>query len=426
MAGVALACGVAVAGPAVARCTGPTCNFDTLKPVFKRLAAARGGQGPGVHILQIGDSHTAGDVTPGAWRDLMQARFGIAGRGVLAPGRPYDGYLTHGVTATMAPGQWLIGATFGKNSAASRPLLGVSGFSLTATRAGATMALSADSAAMAFDRFVLCAIGGPGAGGVTVRFDGGLPLHFDFTQAQVGPACQTLNEIAPRTRVEVTTDLAGLTLTSWATFRDNVGGVAVSNVGVVGSQLMHFARADDAVIAAELAAYRPDLIVLAFGTNEGFTPRFDPVAYEATVRAQIARLRRLSGDVPILLLGAPDALSRNAALRSNADGAPVECESGLAAVVSSATTVQPVPSGKPALFAPPALAEVRRIQRKVAGDLGVAFWDWQARMGGVCSAKGFVERADPLMRGDYVHFKSGGGRVIAQALMDDLDAAGMK
>ena len=54
---------------------------------------ASNGSGPGrvgkpVHILQIGDSHTAGDAITGAWRDLLQARYGSGGRGVLAPGPP--------------------------------------------------------------------------------------------------------------------------------------------------------------------------------------------------------------------------------------------------------------------------------------------------------------------------------------------------
>lgn len=425
LAGALMAMGPGAA-PAAARCTGPVCNFDTLRPVFRKLADARGGRGRSVHILQIGDSHTAGDVLTGAWRDLLQARFGIGGRGVLAPGRPYDGYLTHGVTARM-DANWSIAATFGKASTPPRPPLGLAGFSLTAKTPAATMTLGADSGAMAFDRFVLCGIGGPAAGGVTVRFDDGLPIHFDLTRAEAGPVCQTLNEIAPRMKAQVVTDLAGLTLTSWATFRDQVGGVVLSNVGVVGSQVQHLGRADDDVMAAEFDAYAPDLIVIAFGTNEGFTPKFDSAGYEATLRSQIARVHRLAGDVPLLLLGAPDALSRNNALRGNATGAPTECDR--AAVIDPSATVQPLPVAAPArppLFAPPALAEVRRIQRKVAGDLNVAYWDWQARMGGPCSAKGWAERADPWMRGDYVHFKSPGGRAVAQALMDDLTAAGMR
>src|SRR5690242_13665545 len=69
-----------------APCTGPVCNFDTLAPYFARVAGTRPARGvPPVHILQIGDSHTAGDVTTAAWRDLLQSRVGDGGRGVLPP-----------------------------------------------------------------------------------------------------------------------------------------------------------------------------------------------------------------------------------------------------------------------------------------------------------------------------------------------------
>ncbi|HSI16966.1 MAG TPA: SGNH/GDSL hydrolase family protein [Sphingomonas sp.] len=414
-----------------ARCAGPVCNMERLSSVFAKLATARRGRGPAVHILQIGDSHTAGDAVTGAWRDLLQARYGAGGRGVLAPGKPYDGYITRGVTATMSTG-WTIGATFGKNAAAPRPMLGVSGFSMVSNRPNATMTLRSDSSVTMFDRFVLCAIAGPDAGNVTVSFDGGEPRQLDFTAPDVRPMCRSVTTETPHASVGIDAESPGLTLTSWATFRGGNGGVVLSNVGVVGSQLQHFARTDDIVISEEMNAYTPDMIVLAFGTNEGFSPKFDAIAYETTLRSQIARLQHLSGGVPILLLGAPDALTRNAALRGNAPGLPLECEAApaflAAPTVPSDAMIQPLPGNanaapKGPLFAPPALADVRRIQRQVAGDMGLAYWDWQSRMGGPCTAQNWVQRPVPLMRGDYVHFKSGGGQEIARLLQADLDAA---
>ncbi|MEP7004805.1 MAG: GDSL-type esterase/lipase family protein [Sphingomonas bacterium] len=392
---------------AAASCGSPVCNLDVLAPYFAKLAAVKEAPGAApVHILQIGDSHTAGDVITGAWRTMLQGRFGSGGRGVLPPGRPYDGYITHGVTASASPG-WSISATFGKAAREPRPLLGLSGFSLTSTMRGAGLALNADPG-MAFDRFTLCAIAGPEARGVTVRFDGEAQGRIDFAAPVTTPECLTIRSATPRSSVAITADAAGLTITSWAVFRDD-GGIALSNLGVVGSQLAHFARTDDAVLAEELKAYKPDLIVLAFGTNEGFAPRFDPVAYEAILRLQIGRLRRLSGDVPMLMLGAPDALSRQPALRTNALGDAVDCE-----------PAQPG-GARPPLFAPPALAAVRTIQRRIASELGLAWWDWQAAMGGPCTARSWVQRDMPLMRGDYVHFNTAGGLEIARRLQADLN-----
>ncbi len=390
---------------AAAPCDGPACDLATLKPVMKKLAAARDAKPgtPPVHIIQIGDSHTAGDVLTGAWRDLLQARYGSGGRGVLAPGRPWDGYITHGVTATMSPG-WAVSATFGKGSADPRPPLGLSSYALRAVQPGASIGLTADSPAMAFDRVVLCGLAQPAEASVTVR-TGTIEQRIDLSSDSATPRCRTIRTETPQLAVSVVAD-GPATLLSIATFRDQ-GGVALSNLGVVGAQLQHFARTDDALVAAELQTYAPDLIVLAFGTNEGFTPKFDPRAYEATLRGQIDRLRTLAPGVPLLLLGAPDALTRNAALRSNADGMLLTC---------------PDPGPAP-LFAPPALGMVRGIQRKVASELGIAFWDWQAGMGGPCAARAWPNADPPLMRPDHVHFRWPGGQILATRLQADIDRA---
>ncbi len=43
-------------------------------------------------------------------------------------------------------------------------------------------------------------------------------------------------------------------------------------------------------------------------------------------------------------------------------------------------------------------------------------------MGGRCASVKFVKGTQPLMRGDYVHFNSAGGREVATRLQADLDA----
>ena len=97
-----------------------------------------------------------------------------------------------------------------------------------------------------------------------------------------------------------------MSLLSWATFGES-GGVALSNLGVSGTQLRDFAARDDAVLTAEFEAYKPDLIILAYGTNEGYVPTVDTAAYEALLKDQLRRLKRLTHGVPVLVLGAPDA-----------------------------------------------------------------------------------------------------------------------
>ncbi|WCT75356.1 GDSL-type esterase/lipase family protein [Sphingomonas naphthae] len=441
-------------------CQGGLCNARALDPWFAKLqrAAAPGGrQGKPLHILQIGDSHTAGDAITGAWRDQMQARYGSGGRGVMPPGRPYNGFLSYGATASMSPG-WTVASGFGANWGGGGTPLGLSGFSLTSSTPGSTIGLVADSTEQ-FNRFTVCALARPGAGALSIRV-GGTTERMNLSSITQRPECKTIRTPGLSEDAMVTLEQGSATVTSIASFRDGQGGVAISNLGIVGSQLVHFGRTDDQVLGEELREYDPDLIVVAFGTNEGFAARFTPFEYEVVLRSQIGRIRRLAGNVPILLLGAPDAASRRAEMRINAPGYSVaECGATpalaqaapapaparpaydpigaiVAALRGDLTTetpqqpaVDPPPTPAPAatasggLFAPAALKAVRDVQRRVASSLGVAFWDWDARMGGACTSVAWVRQSPPLMRGDYVHYTKAGGHEIATRLQADLDRA---
>ena len=385
------AAALALQADAPPSCGARLCYADSLRPFLARLRA-----GAPVHIIQIGDSHTAGDMITNGWRTRLQARYGNGGRGVLAAGRPYAGYLTWGVTASQSGG-WSANASFGPAYRADGPPIGISGFTQTAHAADETLGISADSRDQDFDRIIVCAIAQPGGGNILLDM-GATVESWPLEASAPTPACRTLDSDAPVAAASIHTRNDGIvSITSFGTFRRG-GGVALSNLGVVGARLSHFGRTDDAVVQAELAAYRPDLIVLAFGTNEGFDPSLSPDAYEAALRDQIARLRRLAGSpVPILLLGPPDA------------AAHLPAEAGLAGACGDGWAV------------PRGLEAVRARQQRVARDLHVAFWNWSAAMGGRCAST--LWRMSDEMRGDHVHFTRSGGDRIGAMLDADLARA---
>jgi len=390
----ALAAAAAAQAPDPAPCRAALCYADSLAPFLARLRASRPDDGAPVHIIQIGDSHTAGDMITSGWRTRLQARYGAGGRGVLAAGRPYQGYLTWGVTATQSAG-WSVNASFGHSYEEGGPPLGISGFTQTAHAAGETLGLTTDTQDQNFDRIIVCAIMQPGAGTLVLRM-GAAEERWSLAASHRAPACRTMDSDAPVASASLTTaDSGTVSVTSFGTFRRE-GGVALSNLGVVGAQLVHFGRTSDEVVRAEFAAYRPDLIVLAFGTNEGFSPSLTPDTYEAELRAQVRRVRRLAGgNVPILLLGAPDAGSRQAALGGQA------CGDGWSI--------------------PRLLGEVRARQQKVARELGLGFWNWSQAMGGACASSQW--RLAERMRGDHVHFTRDGGDRIGALLDADINRA---
>lgn len=373
--------------PGASVCPGGLCQPEALTGVFEALARAEAGRDTApVHILQIGDSHTAGDRITGKLRAALQARFGDGGRGVLPPGVPYDGYAplqvevaASGWTTTLAP---LAG-----NAGYARAGVGLSGVQAITVQPGSALTFRRESASPAFIQIGLC---GEGPGRLQVAADDeSWTVEFGEERCAILYAGGSPRQIELRA-LDGVLSLHDVRLTNIAP------GVELSNLGVVGATLRDLAARDQRVTARQLAAWRPALIVLAFGANEGFDDGLDARAYEALLRGQITRLRRLAPGASLMILGAPDALRNGVVNGCSADGRRAP---------------------------PPSLAVVRDVQRRVAADMGVAFWDWHGRMGGDCSADRLATRGEPFMLRDRVHFSSAGADWIGGALLADLMAA---
>ncbi|MDI1326055.1 MAG: GDSL-type esterase/lipase family protein [Brevundimonas sp.] len=385
----------AVAAPPAGEsdCPGGLCQAEGLSGVFEALAATEAGQRTRpVHILQIGDSHTAGDRITGKLRADLQARFGAAGRGVLPPGPPYDNYAPYQVR--MAAAGWVAESpTLQPSAGTPSTRVGLAGMRTTGGE-GALIGFELDPGAEASVVGVCGRARGPGAG-LSVEA-GGMARGLDFNGTTPDQeVCRELALPGPTASVRLVPLERGVVMDS-VMLSGGRPGAMVSSLGVIGATLRDLASRDEAIAAAELAMWRPSLIVLAFGTNEGFDDALHGRAYEALLREQIARMRRLAPAASLMLLGAPDALRSGVAGGCSADG-------------------QRAP--------PPSLAVVRDVQRRVAADMGVAFWDWRGRMGGECSADRLALRDDPFMRGDRVHFTNTGADWIGGVLSRDLLAA---
>ena len=165
--------------------------------------------------------------------------------------------------------------------------------------------------------------------------------------------------------------------------------------------------------------------MLAYGANEGNRPLLDAASYEQLVRAQIRRLKRLAPGAAILLLGAADEnTTRPDIPEDGVHDLNFACAPLTAAEL--ADYPQRVAAKDPALarwYPPPNLPAVREAERRAAAAEGVAFWDWNQRMGGPCTAHRLSRPGVGLMRGDHVHFTNDGGDMIAGMLTDDLMAA---
>ena len=375
-------------------CRATLCYAESLEPFLARLEEARPDAGAPVHIIQIGDSHTAGDMITSGWRTRLQARYGNGGRGVLAAGRPYPGYLTWGVTASQSAG-WSVNATFGARYQEGGAPLGISGFTQTARAAGETLGVTADAPEQNFDRVIVCAIAQPAAArsGCSMGASGGAPGRSTRRAARRHAA--TMETATPVGAASlVTTEDAG-TVSDHLLRAPSGGGAASSSPISAWSAPSSPISAAPAtrVVRAELAAYRPDLIVLAFGTNEGFVAE--------------PQRRRLS--------------KRRCAARSRASGG------WPAATCRSCCSARPTPAaaagvaGRPRrrlrrrlVGAAPARRGARRGSWRSPATCGAAFWNWSAAMGGRCAVLAAGALTEQ-MRGDHVHFTRDGGDRIGGA-----------
>ncbi|RZJ31113.1 MAG: hypothetical protein EON85_03835, partial [Brevundimonas sp.] len=244
--------------PGAGVCPGGMCQAAALEGVFAALAATEAGtRGRPVHILQIGDSHTAGDRITGKVRVDLQRRFGRAGRGVLPPGVPYDGYAPYQVTVG-ARGWVMETAPLQPPAGAPTPRTGLAGLRATGTR-DALMGFDLDAGSEA----TVLGVCGRGAASVLSVEAGGVGRELDLGDGRE-TLCRDMMLPGPTRSVRMLARGDGAVIDS-VRLDGAARGVMVSNLGRVGASLRDLAARDEATAAAELAAWRPDLIVLAFG-----------------------------------------------------------------------------------------------------------------------------------------------------------------
>lgn len=358
-----------------------------------------------LRILQIGDSHTAGDYLSGRLRERLQARFGAAGRGWLPSGIPYKWFRPDLVTVTENGWQHL-----GSGDAAQQPM----GTDVTIARSatvGARMTLTSTEDA-GFNRFALELLTQPNSGSLTVRIDQRKPIIV----AGDAPALR-LKRVEMDTpngarTVEISTrDREPVELLGWAIERRRPG-IIYENHGTIGATVNLIGKMNPSAVAFELADRRPGLIIVAFGTNEGFDDTLDLQGYSAGFAEAVEALRQRAPDASILILGPPDGdrLDKSCpASDAQSTAAPT------ADCVAAANTTDLC-----AWHPPHNLPAVRQIQKQVAGQKGWAFWDWSQAMGGTCSMNRILHLDPPLAAPDHIHLTKAGYAAAADILFLDL------
>jgi lysophospholipase L1-like esterase len=368
---------------------------EALNPFFAALAALDGntGQRP-VRILQIGDSHTANDSFSGRMRERLQGRFGNAGRGWLPAGIPFKYYRPRLVSVGENGWQHV------KPSDHAPVALGLDAIAAVSQPPNAGMTIESTDPD-GFDRFAVEFVTEPNGSAFTVAIDGGAPVRVSTAAAVGAIKIFDLPLDRPSHRVELQADgRPPAALLGWDVERQ-APGIIYENHGTIGATVGLLSQMTPEAVSFELAARRPALLIVAFGTNEGFDDTLDIDRYAARFEENIEALRRAAKDVPVLIIGTPDGNR-----------------------IAHACSATPCPAGGGtddcSWREPPKLAAVRDAQRRVAMRRGWAYWNWFGAMGGTCSIDRMASADPPLAMPDHVHLNKPGYEAMADLLYGDL------
>ena len=371
--------------PPAARLISP----EALAPFFAALDDRTAHQP--VRVLQIGDSHTANDSLSGRMRQRFQTRFGAAGRGWLPAGVPYKYYRPRLVSVGES------GWTHVKPNDHAGIALGLDAVVAESEPRDAVMTIASTEPA-GFDRFAVEYLTQPNGSAFTISADGAAPVRVSTASAVTAVTRFDLPLDRPTHQVELRAEgRPPVALLGWDVERDD-RGVIYENHGTIGATVGLLDQMAPEAVSYELADRKSTLLIVAFGTNEGFDDGLDLTRYAGRFAENIQALRRAAHGIPVLILGAPDGNR-----------------------LDHGCTAVPCGSSDPCAWHEPAkLAPVRDIERRAAAENGWAYWDWFGAMGGVCSIDRMTQANPPLAMPDHVHLSAPGYEAMADLLFGDL------
>ncbi|MBI4912372.1 MAG: hypothetical protein HY823_06515 [Acidobacteria bacterium] len=336
---------------------------DPFASASLRALRARAGLGT-FRVLQLGDSHTAARSHAATWKAHLQAQFGDGGWGY---GLPWTSALAP--RCGKSPG-WKLSVPTLRNG--TDGLGGLGGAYLEASRAGEKAWVETP-----FKRLRIHLLRRPGGGSVRILVDG-RERGSHLLDGPVEALCVEPDLGAEGRRLEI--ECLGGPVRILGVALENGPGATYSALGINGAQGSWLLRGDPLLFEAVLRKEAPDLLVLAFGTNEASLGDFEPEFFRRGLKQVLDRLRGAAPGCALLLLGPPDAV---------------------------------LGRGRPG-----ALAAVSRIQGEAARAAGALFVSQQEAMGGEASSLAW--HREGLMARDRVHFTPEGYARLARASLGAL------
>jgi lysophospholipase L1-like esterase len=361
-----------------------------LLPHFNQALAALEAKkrSQSVRIVWLGDSHTAADFMTGAVRRRLGERFGAGGPGLIRVGA--NAYRHDGVKIARE-GRWKIEPEPpSRRTTEGDTALGYEGMRAIPLDARAGVELRIDARALRGTvRYELLFELPPGA---SFKVGVGGTKHLIDARRKLGTA-----KGSPFRRLELEGAAnepfelgaaSGMPRFYGVLAEGSEPGVVLDTSGIDGARVATALAWNPDVFAAELRARAPEVVAIAYGTNEAFdNRRAESIGVDLT--SLVDRLRRGVPDADCLVVGPPDAAA-------------------------------------PDFSSLPHVVEIDDVLGRTAARLGCGFFSLRAAMGGEGAFARWLRASPPLARGDRIHFTPAGyeelGNAVARALIAGYEA----
>jgi lysophospholipase L1-like esterase len=165
-------------------------------------------------------------------------------------------------------------------------------------------------------------------------------------------------------------------------------GVVYSSLGVNGANVTLLSSAlNETHWFSQLRHYKPDLVIINYGTNESGFPGFVNATWGREMRKAVARVRAALPETSILLMSPMDRGTRGA-------------------------------SGE--IDTIPSIPRLVQLESGIAADSNVAFFNTFQAMGGAGTMARWYTSEPRLVGADYIHPMPAGAKIIGELLFTAL------
>ena len=362
---------------------------DALERTAQRRSITR--------IMQFGASHTAADILTSYLRDDLQTQYGDAGVGWFMPARPWRTHRHSRIkhdNPRSKRGRWEWDAVRHKKSFLKNGKYGLAGMATTATDRRQWTTWTTRNRAKA-SRLELYVDKLPNGGDFYLQIDAKRRKRYRTRGNGLATIVRTFDDAGHTFRL-VPRGNGPVRLYGGVLERD-VPGVVFDTLGINGARAVSMLKWNYDLWETLVRKRRPNLIILAYGTNEA-GDRDEPIeVYQSNLRKVLSRVRSAAPQASCVLFGPTDR-----------------------PILEDRTEKKNKKDVDKTFHARPRVAEVNASQKQISAEFGCAYFDAVEATGGQFSIVSWADLEPRLAYGDYVHFTNRGYRVLATQFLAAL------